>query len=69
MTVSNFFDKYLKMNAIITLSDERGNILYEGRCGDAPFYAWSKRDVIAVEGLGMLDDIIITVSDRRRATA
>lgn len=64
MTVRNFFDKYLNVNAIITLADERGNILYEGRCGDAPFHTWRKREVVNIEGLGMLDDIIITIRER-----
>lgn len=64
MTVYTFMDKYLKEDAMITLEDEAGNIMYEGIAGKAPFCIWRKRTVLHVEGLGSLDDLIITMSGK-----
>lgn len=66
MTVTEFLTKYLQTDAIITLVDEKGNVLHEGTCGDAPFYAWNNRELISVEGLGSLNDLIITVGERKK---
>lgn len=67
MTVDWFLSTYLSMDAIVTLCEENGNINYTGRCGEAPFWAWRRRDVVRVEGIGDENDLwVITTAEKPR---
>ena len=63
MNTNKFLRHYLSMEARVTICNDRGSILYEGRLGDVParltnYYTKVK----SVEGLGSQDDLIITVT-------
>lgn len=64
MTAFDFMEKYLNKDTIITLQDTGGNILYEGKRNDATWRAFGGRQFVSVEGLGELNDLIITVTKR-----
>ena len=62
MKVIKLFDKYLQMDAKITLSNDREGILYTGEMGNAPHRTWTQREVLSLD-MGQEDDIIINVGE------
>jgi hypothetical protein len=61
MKTSKFLLDYLSEKAIITIANDKGDILYEGYLGEMPIKLVRNTAVSSVEGLGSLNDIIITV--------
>ncbi len=65
MTVREFCDKYLSLDATVCFYEGNGNINYTGRLADAPFWTWNGRDFISVDGLGEESDLLIQTSERK----
>lgn len=74
MKTVRFLD-WLMEDAPICISETNGNIIYTGRCGDAPLWTWSERELASIflGNCGDTDehtpktdhDIVIIVSERK----
>ena len=63
MKTSKFLLDYLRETAQITICNTCGSILYEGQLGEMPISVVRGTKVVLVEGLGSLNDIIITIAE------
>lgn len=73
MKARRFLD-WLDLNAPICISETNGNIIFTGRCGDAPMWTFCGRDIVSASlgECGDTDehqprtdhDIMIVVSER-----
>lgn len=64
MKTTTFLLNYLDNNAIVTINNTQGSILYEGLLGDLPISIVRETTVNRIEGLGSNNDIIIEIERR-----
>ena len=64
MKTTTFLLNYLDNNAIVTINNTHGDILYEGLLGELPISIVRDTTVNRIEGLGSNNDIIIEVERR-----
>ena len=65
MKTLKFLAKYLADEAMVTIADTKGSILYEGVLGDMPVRVVRNTTLSKIDGLGSLNDIIIEVEVAR----
>jgi hypothetical protein len=62
MRTTSFLLDYLDAKALVTIANDKGSILYQGYLGDMPVLTVRNTKLQSIEGLGSLNDIIITVT-------
>ena len=62
MTTFNFLSKYIDNDAIVTIVNTNGEIQYTGILGDMPRSVEKNTVFVNVNGLGELNDLIITIA-------
>ena len=63
MKTNRFLLNYLNGEAIVTICNDRGSILFEGKVCDMRLDMTRPTTIEKIEGLGSHNDIIITVRD------
>ena len=63
MKTTQFTLKYLTAEAVVTICNTKGSILYSGELGQLMVRLIRGTRVVSVEGLGSENDLIITVEN------
>lgn len=66
-----FINKYLSIEAIVTIQNKSGDVVHSGLLHRLQAHKVVNTKVVKIEGLGSYDDIIITIeekNDERKAS-
>lgn len=64
MNTINFLLDYLSLNAPITITNTKGEIMYTGNVENVPLYVVKGTVIESIDGLGTLNDIFISIKNK-----